>query len=290
MPSLTSFRAMQAEEPLSLTNPTVRSHQKHPIGFETIQEYMERDFVVPKDFEDYIYVSQLLQARGMKIAMEAHRRAMPYCMGTLYWQLNDCWPVTSWSSIDYSGKWKAFHYQARESFAPQLISFEEQNDQLDIVLINDKIETLNGKLQLTLLDFSGRIIWEKATNYNINGNSSTLMQSLYLKMLPTFSKDETVLVATFKNEQTTLQSIHYFLKPKSLKLKKPVITFKKIDVYTLEIQTNTLVKNLFLKDNNLHWETNFMDILPGEIKRIKSNQPIYEPVNFICLNSIMKEN
>jgi len=284
MPSLTTIQAMQTEEPLSLTNPTVRSHQKHPIGFETIQEYMERDFVVPKDFEDYIYVSQLLQARGMKIAMEAHRRAMPYCMGTLYWQLNDCWPVTSWSSIDYSGKWKAFHYQAKESFAPQLISFAEQNKQLDIVFINDTLEPLDGNLQLTLLDFSGKIIWKKETPHRINGNSNTIIQTLHLKELPDFLKDETVLVATFGNKQTSLQSLHYFVNPKSLKLKKPEISIRKKDPFTLEIQANILVKNLFLQDDNLLWETNFIDILPGEIKRIKSNQPIPKDIRHKCLN------
>jgi beta-mannosidase len=290
MPSLTTIRAMQAEEPFSLTNPTVRSHQKHPIGFETIQEYMERDFVVPEDFEDYIYVSQLLQARGMKIAMEAHRRAMPYCMGTLFWQLNDCWPVTSWSSIDYSGKWKAFHYQAKESFAPQLISFSEQNEQLDIVLINDTLEPLNGQLQLTLLDFSGKIIWKNETPHRINGNSSTIIQSLLLKELPAFLKDETVLVATFENEQTSLQSLHYFVNPKSLKLKNPEITLRKIDPFTIEIQTNTLVKNLFLHNDSLNWEINFIDILPGEIKRIKSNQPIPKDIHYKCLNLINRDN
>jgi len=290
MPSMKTFQAMQAEEPLSLTNPTVRSHQKHPVGFETIQEYMERDFVVPEDFEDYLYVSQLLQARGMKIAMEAHRRAMPFCMGTLYWQLNDCWPVTSWSSIDYSRKWKALHYQAKESFAPQLISFSEQNEQLEIVLINDKLEPLNGELKLTLQDFSGKVIWEKVYTYIVDANRSTVMQSLNFEKLPDFSKDETVLIAAFENEQTNLQSIHYFVHPKSLKLKNPEIILRKKDPFTLEIQTNTLVKNLFLQDENLHWECNFIDILPGEIKRIKSNQPIPDDIHFKCLNLINRDN
>jgi beta-mannosidase len=59
-----------------------------------------------------------MQADGVRLAMEAHRRAMPYCMGSLYWQINDCWPVASWSSIDYFGRWKALHYTARRIFAP----------------------------------------------------------------------------------------------------------------------------------------------------------------------------
>ena len=101
---------------LSLVSNSIKSHQKHPKGFETIQTYMERDYKVPSDFQQYNYVSQLLQRDGMKMAIEAHRRAMPYCMGTLYWQLNDCWPVTSWSAIDYNYKPKALHFETKKLY------------------------------------------------------------------------------------------------------------------------------------------------------------------------------
>ena len=90
--------------------------------------------MTPKDFESYVYVSQVLQAEGVKVAMEAHRRAMPYCMGSLYWQIDDCWPVASWSSIDYYGRWKALHYTAKNSYAPILISACTQRMMLKFIL------------------------------------------------------------------------------------------------------------------------------------------------------------
>ena len=120
MPDLKTFEAFAPKNELHLESESVKTHQKHPTGYKTINEYMTRDYVIPIQFEDYIYVSQLLQAEGMKIAIEAHRTAKPDCMGTLFWQLNDCWPVTSWSSVDYYGRWKAFQYEAKRSFNPIL--------------------------------------------------------------------------------------------------------------------------------------------------------------------------
>src|SRR5690606_7102848 len=96
IPSVETMQKWLPPDGLSLTSDAMKNHQKHPTGFETINEYMQRDYKIPAKFEDYTYVSQLLQARGMKIAIEEHRRAMPYCMGPIYWQLNDCWPVVSW--------------------------------------------------------------------------------------------------------------------------------------------------------------------------------------------------
>lgn len=71
-------------------------------------------YKVPEDFDRLVYMGLVLQGVGVRQGLEAHRRNRPYCMGTLYWQLNDSWPVVSWSSIDYYGNWKALHYQAKE--------------------------------------------------------------------------------------------------------------------------------------------------------------------------------
>uniref|UniRef100_A0AAU6WW94 beta-mannosidase n=1 Tax=Chryseobacterium endophyticum TaxID=1854762 RepID=A0AAU6WW94_9FLAO len=127
MPTLETTKSMFSGKPdLSLQNPVIKAHEKHSRGWEIIENYMKRDYIVPKDFVKYNYVSQLLQARGMQIAIEAHRRAKPYNMGTLYWQLNDCWPVVSWSSIDYLGNWKALHYQVKRSFEAMAVLVEKK--------------------------------------------------------------------------------------------------------------------------------------------------------------------
>jgi len=96
MPNGKTIQSFGNDLDLNWDSTAIQNHQKHPTGYQTIQEYMARDYKVPTSLEDFAYVSQLLQAEGMKIALEAHRSARPYCMGSLYWQLNDCWPVTSW--------------------------------------------------------------------------------------------------------------------------------------------------------------------------------------------------
>jgi beta-mannosidase len=126
MPDYNTFKTFCDSTELNLNSKSVKAHQKHPTGYQTILTYMERDYKVPTDFRKYNYVSQLLQRDGMKTAIEAHHRAKPYCMGTLYWQLNDCWPVTSWSAIDYTYKPKAVYYETKKLFSDITISVTDE--------------------------------------------------------------------------------------------------------------------------------------------------------------------
>jgi beta-mannosidase len=105
------------------TSPTMEHHQRNPGGNTTILQRAASYFRFPFDFADFVYVSQLLQAEAMGTAIEHWRRRKPETMGALYWQLNDLWPVASWASIEYDGKWKAQQYAARRQFAPVLVSF-----------------------------------------------------------------------------------------------------------------------------------------------------------------------
>lgn len=135
MPQASTFQAFTQN--LSFEDAGVRNHQKHKTGYETIRTYMERDFPVPEKFEDFIYMSQLVQASGMKIAIEAHRTSKPYNMGSLYWQLNDVWPVTSWSSVDYFGNRKAAHFAIKKAFEPTLFTVDFKDNAYKISLNRD---------------------------------------------------------------------------------------------------------------------------------------------------------
>ncbi len=134
MPSMFTLKEYIDSSDLYLYSPAIKQHQKHPVGYETIQTYMERDFPVPESFEDYVYTSQLLQAWGIRHALNAHLSAMPYCMGTLFWQWNDCWPVTSWSATDVAGRRKALYYQAKRSFEDYHLSGIMTKNGLDVYL------------------------------------------------------------------------------------------------------------------------------------------------------------
>ncbi len=144
---------------------------------ELIRTYMAREYKIPLNFEDYDYVSQLVQAYGIKRAIEAHRRAMPRCMGTLYWQLNDCWPSISWSSMDYYNRWKALHYFVREAYKDVIISFEKKNDQVEVYIISDRRQDFDGKLNLEIMDFSGTIKWKSIEAVTVKNSCSSVYAS-----------------------------------------------------------------------------------------------------------------
>lgn len=269
MPNLETLQKVMNKEDLNFTSEAFKNHQKQPTGYETINEYMERDYVVPKDFEDYAYVSQLLQARGMKIAIEAHRRAKPYCMGTLYWQFNDCWPVTSWSSLDYYGNWKAFHYQAKRSFENLLFSVEEANDSYRIYIVNDDLNQYSGEFVIDLIDFKGTKLWNEKIIFIASENSSKMHFEISKKDFLAFNLKQAVLSVSFPPLEQ-IYTRHYFYKPKDLLLTKPSIQIRTIDELTIEISSDVLAKDVFLSsENEMFFEDNYFDLLPNEKRVIK---------------------
>ncbi|MCF8429492.1 MAG: glycoside hydrolase family 2 protein, partial [Bacteroidia bacterium] len=279
MPTKSTFTKMGALQytkyGLKIDSTILKTHQKHPTGFETIQTYMERDFNIPKSFENYVYISQLLQAEGMKIAIEAYRRAMPYCMGTLYWQLNDCWPVTSWSSIDYDGNWKALHYQVKKSYENLLVSFEEKNDAVLVFIVSDKLENIKGNLTLKVLDFDGKIVFTENLETIVKPNTSSIYYYFdKSKLKGDMNLNNLVLSTTFNNENTKINSLFYFVKSKDLLLSKPTVSFKFLKNNQIEISSNKLAKNVFLNTNNesLIFDDNYFDLLPNEKKIIQFNE------------------
>lgn len=279
MPSLETVKSMfSGKSDLSLENPTIKAHEKNARGFEIIQKYMERDYAVPKDFVKYNYVSQLLQARGMQIAIEAHRRAKPYNMGTLYWQLNDCWPVISWSSIDYLGNWKALHYQVKRSFENQVILTEEKEGFLDFYGINDELKKFEDvKVEIQVIDFNGKILNDLTTVQDgkiLDG--IVKFNHIEIKNLIKYSnKNEVFLKLTLKDKDKKIiaQSNHFFVKPKDLKLTKPNIKIKKISATEIEISTDVLAKDVYLMGGT-HFSDNFFDLLPKTSRKITFSKPL----------------
>ncbi len=275
MPNLETFNSFAKEEDLNWSSEAVKNHQKHPTGYKTIAEYMMRDYKVPKSFEEYIYVSQLLQAAGMKTAIEAHRRSKPYCMGTLYWQLNDCWPVTSWSSVDYFRRWKASQYQIKKSYDALLISIKEEDENYKMYVINDDLKVYEGELNLEILDFKGKIILEMNDLVSIPSNSSLVYFEIAKNDLKYFSENKVVVSMSFKSESKKVKSLYYFVKPKDLQLTKPTIQIKKIDDYTIEITSDVLAKNVFLSANEeTFFSDNYFDVLPNEKLQITLSEAV----------------
>ncbi|WP_461597488.1 beta-mannosidase [Winogradskyella sp.] len=269
-PSYEVIQYINQSDSIEISSEGFKNHQKHARGFQIIDDYMQRDFPVPKEAEDYVYMSQLLQAYGITKGIEAHRRAKPDNMGTLYWQLNDCWPAISWSSIDYFGNWKALHYKAKRSFEDVLVSSKVENNILKTWVVNDDLNDATGKLDLKLMDFSGEMIWNNEQQISVDPLSSEIKFQLDLKIL-NFNRNETVLVSTF-NDKT---SYFYFVKPKDLKLRQDEIEKKIVKTdngFLIEVSSKTLQKDVFLfSDTKGHFSDNFFDLLPNQSKIIQFN-------------------
>lgn len=124
---------------LNIASPVMEVHQKNVGGNERIAGTMFRYFRFPKDFPNFVYLSQIQQGLAIKTAVEYWRSLKPHCMGTIIWQLNDTWPVASWASLDYGGNWKAMHYQARRFFAPVAVFAipSEDGSAIDMAMVND---------------------------------------------------------------------------------------------------------------------------------------------------------
>ncbi|MGG5210379.1 beta-mannosidase [Chryseobacterium sp. MIQD13] len=279
MPGLEAVKSMFSGTPdLSLQNTVIKAHEKNTRGWEIISEYIKRDYKVPTDFVKYNYISQLLQARGMKIAVEAHRRAKPYNMGTLYWQLNDCWPVVSWSSIDYLGNWKALHYQMKRSFEQQVILTEEKDNVLNFYAANDAWKTFDDvNLDIQAINFDGKVLKEfKAVSKEKTLESMLKFDSVQTTTLVSDSdKNKTFLQLILKdhNGKVIAANQHFFSKPKDLQLKKPDIKIKKISADEVEISTDVLAKDIYLMGDT-HFSDNFFDLLPNTSKKIKLSKPL----------------
>ncbi|MCK7590848.1 glycoside hydrolase family 2 protein [Subsaxibacter sp. CAU 1640] len=264
-------------------------HQKHTRGAELINEYMKRDFPVPSNFEDYVYMSQVLQAYGITKGAEAHRRAKPYNMGSMYWQLNDCWPSVSWSSIDFLGNWKALHYQAKKAYKNVITSSIIQNDTLKTYIINDEMKEQRGSLSLRIIDFKGNELWSVCDTTNVQPLSSELKYALDIKSLK-LKKNEVVFEASFNNSV----SYFYFSRPKDLMLHTSEIeqTITKTETgFIIELQSETLQKDVFLyTDTKGHFSDNYFDLMPNERKVIEFQTRNWEwnDLNIKTLNQFVK--
>lgn len=288
-PSYETIRYINQNDSIEISSDGFKNHQKHSRGFQIIEDYMKQDFPVPDLAEDYVYMSQLLQAYGITKGIEAQRRAKPYNMGTLYWQLNDCWPAVSWSSIDYFGNWKALHYKAKRSFENVLVSSEVENNILKTWVVNDDLEDITGKLSLQLINFSGEVIWSNEEEIKVEPLSSEVKFELDLKTI-NFNKNETVLVSNFNGKT----SYFYFVKPKDLELQQAEIQktiTKTNNGFSIELSSSTLQKDVFLFTKAKgHFSDNFFDLMPNQTKTLEFITETKETVNLDmkCINNFIR--
>jgi beta-mannosidase len=241
----------------------------------------------------FLYVNQVLQAEGIKMAIEAHRTNMPYCMGSLYWQLNDCWPVASWSGIDNFGNWKAMHYFVKNAFNSILVVPDsDSSNHISVSIVSDKLENVGVLLNVSIIDFEGQLLFELKKNITIDANSSNVYFKLNLDSLEIgIDKGQILLNAEVFdiNNKLLSSNVLYFTSVKNLNLPKPEITYKINEIsgyFIITLRTKGLAKNLYLHGDNLDgkFSVNYFDLLPEN-----SMEVIFTPKQPMNLASF-KEN
>jgi beta-mannosidase len=252
----------------SINSPIMEHHQRHASGNAIIIQYLLDWFRLPTDFNNQIVLSQILQGMAIKYAVEHWRRTMPRGMGTLYWQLNDCWPVASWSSIDYYGRWKALHYMARRFYAPIMISGLEdwETGEVEIHITNDNQADAAGIVYWQLLTAGeGESVGEGHLEVEIPAITNSRVATLEFKeQLQTYGNENVILTLRLEIDgQAVSDNLVLFCRPKRLNLGSPKI---EVDVQNDHMILSTDIPALWVWINlgdDTPLPDNFTHLLPG---------------------------
>ena len=270
----------QPEDRANIFTPVMLAHQKNNEGNALIHDYLLRDYSEPKDFASFLYVSQVLQAEGIKIGAEHFRRSRPETMGSIFWQLNDCWPVASWSSIDYFGRWKALQYYARRFYAPILVSPHVEDGALKVYIVSDKVKAEPATLRVRLMDFDGKMLLEESSAVSIAPLTSKVYLDWPLKKLTDAGAADTsrVFVVAELNAggAEISRNIAYLAPVKGVHLKAANLKFEATgakDSYKIRITSPVLARSVYLSFGELDAQVsdNYFDLLPGETAEIKAS-------------------
>ncbi|WP_213805099.1 glycoside hydrolase family 2 protein [Granulicella sp. dw_53] len=270
MPDLRTVRAFAGSNE-DLTSPALLNHERFIHGFDRMQQYLKDEFKPARDFASFVYLSQVMQAEAIKFGVEHMRTLRPETMGTLYWQLDDCWPVASWSSLDYFGRWKALHYYAARFYAPVLVAAEAKENQFTVHVVSDELQPRRAELHLRLLGFDGTLQQESRQSVQVAALASTAVEPIHLK---SFDAKQTVAVLTLEQDGKVIATnTVYFARSKDLFLPEAKIVQQvRVDKtgYVVELRSPVLARAVALGFGSVEAkpEDNYFDLLPNESREI----------------------
>jgi beta-mannosidase len=274
-PEMRTIRTFAKPEDMDIRSTVMQAHQKNHGGNERILTYMLREYREPKDFASFVYLSQFQQAEVIKLGAEHLRRDRPRTMGSLYWQLNDCWPVASWASIDSLGHWKALQYYARRFYDDVLVSPYAHDGEVEIFVVSDKLQSLSGTIHARLMDFSGNVLLEKSQDVQVGAASSRAYLTLAEKDLFAEStkatRQNSFLVVDLEvggkkvsSNEVFFDVTHNVELPANPKIESSVT--KTADGYAVTLQSPVLARGVYVSfgDLDVMVSDNYFDLLPKE--------------------------
>src|SRR5215831_3462517 len=270
-PQIETVKTYTLPNERDIQSPIMLAHQRHPRGNQLIREYMLREYPEPKDFESFLYVSQVLQAEGIRIGAEHLRRIMPRNMGSLYWQIDDCWPVASWSSIDYYGRWKALQFFARHFYTNLLISPHVEDGRLKFYVVSDETKPAAATIHVVVMDFNGRVVQSMDREATI----AALSSRSYFDVAPgdvlkgSDPKSSFVFCELVVGGKVVSSHDYFFAPFKELRLPKAAITYDVAPAgngFRLTVKSDKFAKAVYLSsgDADGSFSDNYFDLVPGK--------------------------
>ena len=249
---------------LGVDTPAMRWHDKTNKGYDTYLGYIGLHYPAPQTYDDLVYYGQLNQADALRFGIEHYRRLRPHTMGTLAWQLNDCWPVQSWAWIDHALRPKAVWYAAKRFYAPLLLSLwseEAASRTVRASLVNDDVgRRRDGTLAMRALDPAGSVVWSTEVRAGIDGGASAVVAEVDVP------DDAVVVRAGFDD----VESVMLLGEPKDLALVEPALRLSvRGDEVTLDSDGLALSVLLWLDGADATWSDNLLDVFPGEARRVR---------------------
>ena len=287
-PNFETIKMFCPEDEFEKNSKSITAHQKASLGNKNLEKYLEMYFPEAKDFESFVILSQIMQSYALKTAIETHRTSMPKCMGTLYWQLNDCWPGISWSTLDYYGNWKASHYEVKRSFESLILTAIEKNNEITIYAVNDNETIHDLTLIIKIISLNGEILEEEKINISLLKHGSNQIGQISKEI--NLKNIDFIRLELISKDNCISRNDLFFTEPKNLILEKPSFNFNyKINNSKIHVQVNAnnfLYKlHLSCKNQRGVFEDNFFEMLPNEQRIIefypnKSEGPLPSSYDF----------
>ena len=259
-------------------SPAVRWHDKTRKGYETYLGYIALHFPEAQTLEDLVYYSQLNQAEALKFGVEHYRRRKGRCWGTLFWQLNDCWPTQSWAVIDSEGEPKAAYFACKKFYAPVLLSLVREGASVTAHLVNDTLQPLTGQITWTVATFDGETLHEETAKVSVEANAASIAASF--ELTEALNREQEVYAyAQFVSEEDAQTADNYLFlaEPKDLRLAEPGLTVT-VSVpnaygYDITITAKRFAPYVWLRRSDnvplAGLEDNFFHLQPGETRTLK---------------------
>ncbi|MDD3154488.1 MAG: hypothetical protein PHS41_06440 [Victivallaceae bacterium] len=273
-PSMETVRSFCPEKHFNVFSPSMDHHEKCVKGNAPILGMMGKYFRMPSKFEDFLYLSQVQQALAIKTGVEFWRTTKPRCMGAIYWQLNDNWPVVSWSSLEYSGKWKLLQYQAKKFFAPVIVTaVRNELQEVEIYVCSDLPERVTVEVKAEIRDLSGNILRSIPLHARLAAGESRKIKTLTGKDLTGFRPEEAFLELQLSGPSLHAENTFFFAPYKRCELEEPEIqlTFRdEKDVFVVELRTQKPAFCVAVDANAVvgTFSDNDFTLLPGTPKQL----------------------